>query len=140
MTTTPPIILVVDDNESAREIFANMLQAFKFSVDVAADGVQALAAMHAAQAAGTPYAIVVMDWLMPEMDGVHCAARIRTEFPPQLQPKIIMVTARDPADLPQVVDEGVAVDEGVRGECGEIVVRHAARLPAAASRRIVHTG
>ncbi len=93
-------VLVVDDNESAREIFANMLQAFKFSVDVAADGVQALAAMHAAQAAGTPYAIVVMDWLMPEMDGVHCAARIRTEFPPQLQPKIIMVTARDPADVP----------------------------------------
>jgi len=83
-------VLVVDDNASAREILAAMAQNFGLAVDVATDGVQALALLARSEKDAKPYHLVLMDWKMPVMDGVET---IR-----QLQdlgsiPSVIMVTA-----------------------------------------------
>ncbi|PKO55147.1 MAG: hypothetical protein CVU28_07425, partial [Betaproteobacteria bacterium HGW-Betaproteobacteria-21] len=98
-------VLVVDDNDSARELIANILNALKFCVTGAASGAQALAELHAAQQRGTPYGMVLMDWMMPGMDGLECARHIRSDLPPAQQPRLIMVTARDPGEVP--ADAGV---------------------------------
>ncbi len=85
-------VLVVDDNASAREILASMVQAFGLDVDVARDGTQALQLIAEADKQMQPYDLVLIDWQMPVMDGVETVGYLRQQ---QLMsmPAVIMVTA-----------------------------------------------
>ncbi|NGZ04747.1 MAG: PAS domain S-box protein [Magnetococcales bacterium] len=102
-------VLVVDDNEAAREILSGMARTFGLQVDVAPDGAQGLAYVVAADQAGRPYDLVLMDWKMPIMDGVECARRVQLEGSGH-PVSVIMVTAygRDEA-LSAAHRQGVAV-------------------------------
>ena len=84
-------LLVVDDAEAARLVLRAMGTRLGFRVDAVADGEAALQAVSAAEAAGQPYRIVLMDWRMPGMDGAECARRIAagTTQPPC----VLMVSA-----------------------------------------------
>lgn len=93
-------VLVVDDNESAREILARMVSALHFEASMADSGSQALTEIIQAQKAGKPFAVVLLDWMMPEMDGLECARLLQSQIPREQWPKIVIVTARDPDDLP----------------------------------------
>jgi PAS domain S-box-containing protein len=85
-------MLVVDDNASAREILANIGQSFDLVVDTAADGETALRMIAAAEAAGRPYELTLMDWKMPGMDGVSCVEELQKVLHLE-RPVVIMVTA-----------------------------------------------
>ena len=85
-------MLVVDDNENARIVLANMLTGMSFKVDVAASGDEAIAAVREAAAKNAPFEIVFMDWQMPGMDGLEAAAAIRA-LELSRPPHQIMVTA-----------------------------------------------
>ena len=85
-------VLVVDNNESARTILANMLQDMGLTVDLAESGPQALELFRAASDSGSPHALVFLDWRMPEMDGCEVARRIRS-LSPRAVPGLVMVTA-----------------------------------------------
>jgi PAS domain S-box-containing protein len=63
-------VLVVDDNSTARTILQDIVASLGFRVDAAASGDEALAMAERAQGDGDPYAVVLMDWQMPTMDGV----------------------------------------------------------------------
>ena len=84
-------MLVVDDNESARAVLAEMLASMSFDVDAVDSGRAAIEAIRDA-VLERPYDVVFLDWQMPGMDGLEVAERIhsiRLPFPPRL----IMVTA-----------------------------------------------
>jgi signal transduction histidine kinase/DNA-binding response OmpR family regulator len=66
-------VLVVDDNQTNRVILHDQLTAWGMSVDRAESGPAALAALHDAAAAGTPYRLAVLDLCMPGMDGLELA-------------------------------------------------------------------
>lgn len=84
-------LLVAEDNELNREIAVYLLQEAGVMVDQAADGKEAVE-MFAASAPGT-YDAVLMDVMMPELDG-HAAARaIRGMDRPDAQLPIIAMTA-----------------------------------------------
>lgn len=86
--------LVVDDNETACHILAEMLSSFDFQVTVSASGIEALEELERG-ALQRPYKLVIVDWKMPEMDGFELAERIRTHSllgEKNVSPKIIMVT------------------------------------------------
>ncbi|MDO8926962.1 MAG: PAS domain S-box protein [Sideroxyarcus sp.] len=85
-------VLVVDDNENARMVLGNMLDSMSLKVDQAASGKDAIGAVEQAEAQGTPYEIVFLDWQMPEMDGIATARRLR-ELPHKRMPHMTMVTA-----------------------------------------------
>lgn len=85
-------MLVVDDNETARLVLVNMLSDMGFWVDAADTGAQALQALQRQAAQGTPYALVMMDWMMPHMDGVELAHQIHT-LGLQPGPALLLVTA-----------------------------------------------
>ncbi len=97
-------VLVVDDNASAREIFANMLSALKFDVQTVADAPAALQALTAAQAAQRPFGLIIMDWQMPGMSGLDAIRAIRADQTLASIPTFIMVTAWSREDLLEQLD------------------------------------
>ena len=82
-------ILVVDDNRTNRRILEGMLKRWGINVTSVEDGENALAQLLAAQASEVPYALVLTDMHMPEMDGFALIERIRQS--PQLSAAIIMM-------------------------------------------------
>ena len=85
-------VLVVDDNDYAREVISDMLSSMTFLVESAASGADALAEIDRAARAGAAYEIVFIDWQMPEMDGIAAAREIRL-LNLNRPPHLIMVTA-----------------------------------------------
>jgi two-component system chemotaxis response regulator CheY len=71
-----PRALIVDDSRYQRYLIVQALEGL-FSSDQAADGREAVALYVAALEAGTPYDLVVMDILMPELNGHDALATIR---------------------------------------------------------------
>ncbi len=85
-------VLVVDDNESARITMEVMLSSMSFKVKQAKTGAEAVTLIQQAEADGHPYAIVFLDWRMPDMDGIATAQQIR-KLKLKKQPSLVMVTA-----------------------------------------------
>lgn len=65
-------ILVVDDEASARQGLAKLLEQEGYLVDMAADGVEALA-----QVSENPPALIISDLKMPNMDGMELLKQLR---------------------------------------------------------------
>ena len=70
-------LLIVDDNEAALQALAETLEQMTFKVDKAESGQAAVVAVRQAAAQGHPYAMVLVDWLMPGMNGIETIAAIR---------------------------------------------------------------
>ena len=85
-------ILVVDDVDDAREAIANMLMRFQVNVSCVDSGIAAVQAVHQASAAGTPLDLILMDWMMPGMDGIEAARQIQS-LGDSTTPKTLLVTA-----------------------------------------------
>jgi two-component system phosphate regulon response regulator PhoB len=85
-----PTILVVDDEASIRNMLAFSLQRAEMQVDVAAGGDEALARLDHAD---VPPDLIIMDWMMPEPNGLQVTRTLRRD--PRLNHiPIIMLTAR----------------------------------------------
>jgi two-component system sensor histidine kinase/response regulator len=69
--------LLVDDLPEAREALRQMLEKFELRVDTAMSGEHALQMADAADTAGDPYAVCVLDWLMPGIDGIETYRRLK---------------------------------------------------------------
>jgi two-component system, OmpR family, response regulator MprA len=82
-------VLVVDDDPAVRSAIARTLR-IDYDVDEAADGAEALA-QHAATAADA----IVLDLLMPNVDGLEVCRTLRRHDDPV---PILVVTARDAVD------------------------------------------
>jgi len=72
-------ILIVDDLEINREIMQRQISAMGARPATAADAGAAMTALKSAAAAGAPFAAVVLDGQMPDVDGQELARRIRAE-------------------------------------------------------------
>lgn len=85
-------VLVVDDNEHARLVLADMLNDMGLWVETADSGYAALSVLKANAAQGEPFELVFLDWQMPELDGMEVARRMAELGLAKLPPRI-MVTA-----------------------------------------------
>ncbi len=85
--------LVVDDSPGARAALTEMLASLGVQADTAASGDACLALLAEAHDAGRPYQIVLMDYLMPGLDGVETIRRIPDHVAGALPPAILMVSA-----------------------------------------------
>lgn len=82
-----PRILVVDDEERIRRLVRMYLERSGFSVDEASDGQTALD-----MALSGPYAVIILDLMLPELDGRDVCAQIRQH---QDTPIIMLTAAGD---------------------------------------------
>ena len=83
------VVLVVDDDDMIRRLVRTVLEADEFEVAEATDGASALALASSAEPA-----VVVLDIMMPGLDGVEVCRRLDHE-----RVKVIVLTARDDPDL-----------------------------------------
>jgi PAS domain S-box-containing protein len=91
-SAAPPRVLVVEDDPALRELARRTLEKAGWQVDEAANGKLALESLRR-----HPPAVVVLDLLMPEMDGFAVVEAMRTE--PAWRPiPVIVVTARELSD------------------------------------------
>lgn len=87
-------ILVVDDNETARQSLRAMLEGFSFKVETAASGEEALVRLAERRKSGkVSYDAILLDWKMPGIDGLETARRIRSDDTSRDTPAILMITA-----------------------------------------------
>lgn len=79
---------MVEDNPLNQKIAARALEKLGFAVDVANDGLEATeAAKHMA------YALILMDCMMPNMDGYQATQAIRASGGPNAETPIVAFTA-----------------------------------------------
>ena len=99
----PPLVLVVDDEQSYRDALAVALSHEGFLVETAADGVEALERFEAVQPA-----LVLLDVMLPRISGIDVCRQIRARS----RVPIIMVTARS-SEIDAVVGLEVGADDYV---------------------------
>ncbi len=96
------LILLVDDEPSIVQLARMYLEKEGYQVEAALDGKAALQAVHELNPA-----LVVLDIMLPEMDGLEVCRRLRAEDHPVL---IIMLTARD-EDIDKIVGLELGADD-----------------------------
>ena len=70
-------VLVIDDNETNRFILEEQLGAWKVDTSLAASGVEGLSALDEAKRNGAPFDVVLLDYLMPGVNGEQFARMVR---------------------------------------------------------------
>ena len=93
-------ILIVDDEESTRDLFAELLQRWGYDVDQTADGHGALKI-----AAETHPDVIISDLVMPKLDGLALVRALREEQP---DTPVVIITGKGTIDAAvEAVREGV---------------------------------
>jgi PAS domain S-box-containing protein len=84
-------VLVVDDNDTSREILSAEMSRFGFDVSEATSGYDALKQVELND--DVPFDLIVMDWKMPGMNGIEASEKIKNMAGLEKVPQVMMVTA-----------------------------------------------
>lgn len=91
-------VLVVDDNEVARNVLDDLLTSMTFLVEQVSGGAEAVEEVKKADASNMPFEIIFLDYQMPGMNGFE-AARAISELNSTHKPHMVMVTSYGREDV-----------------------------------------
>ncbi|MFA6921002.1 MAG: response regulator [Gallionella sp.] len=97
-------VLAVDDNSSCLGILRSYLESFTFKVDVASNGVEALDALVRAE---HPYDLIILDWKMPQLNGIDAARKIRAMCKPGKSPKLLLISSFGQSEMRRHLDDNL---------------------------------
>ncbi|MBR0159791.1 MAG: response regulator [Oscillospiraceae bacterium] len=97
MKLDPMDVLIVDDDEIMLQTSADALESLGASVEQAHSGAEALGMIEQRHRSGRDYTVIIVDWKMPEMDGVETIRRIRDEIDTKIP--TLLVSAYDWSDI-----------------------------------------
>jgi class 3 adenylate cyclase/DNA-binding response OmpR family regulator len=97
----PPRILIVDDNETNRDILATRLNGHGYELLQAADGEEALA-----KAYETLPDLILLDIMMPKIDGIEVCKRLKGDASLPFMPIILVTAKADSKDVVTGLDAG----------------------------------
>ncbi len=92
-------VLVVDDQPVVLEVMQEYLSHFKVTCVLANSGAEAIEKYRQSKLEGKPFDLVILDWNMPEMDGVETLAQLRQLIDHEHETKIFMMTAYGREDI-----------------------------------------
>ena len=97
MKLEPIDVLVVDDDEILLETAQDTLRSLGASAETSSSGAEALRMIRQRAELGKEYDFVIIDWKMPDMDGLELARRIRASVGEKLP--ILLISAYDWSDI-----------------------------------------
>ncbi len=98
-------VLIVDDNETNREILHNQVAAWGMDDDLAENGFQALDRLYNPK--GRFYDIIILDWSMPGMDGIELARKINQDSHFKKIPMVMLSSAGFDMEAVSALNVGV---------------------------------
>ena len=106
MMLDPMDVLIVDDDEILLDTAVDALESLGVTAEHAASGLEALGMIAHRHHEGRDYSIVILDWKMPDLDGVETIRRIRTEV--GTKTPILLISAYDWSDIEEQAKEAGA--------------------------------
>ena len=110
--------LIVDDDEIVLQTMVSEFQSLGAAAEIAHSGKEALEMLTRKHESGKDYTLVILDWKMPDMDGIETIRRIRTEISGDIP--ILLTSAYDWSDI-----EDLAKDAGADGFISKPIFRSA---------------
>jgi two-component system, NarL family, sensor histidine kinase BarA len=96
-------VIVAEDNAVNRMVVLALLRRLGYQADSVANGAELLASLEK-----STYDVVFMDVQMPGMDGLEATRRVRRDWPPERQPRIVAITADAfPEDCARCLEAGM---------------------------------
>ena len=105
MVLEPMDVLIVDDDPILLETAADTLKSLGVTADCAESASKALEMISYRHETEQDYSIVILDWKMPDIDGIEMTRRIRSTVSPDIP--ILLISAYDRTDI-----EGAAKKAG----------------------------
>ncbi|WP_427969101.1 response regulator [Altererythrobacter sp.] len=91
-------VLLAEDTPISAEMMLTMAKHLSIDMDVASNGLDAIAMIEEAAADGRPYSLLLVDVMMPILDGVETTRRLRAQGIGEKELPIIAVTAATDLD------------------------------------------
>lgn len=98
---SPPLILIVDDNEANRDVFETRLAANGYDIVTARDGEEGLAMARDLQPD-----LLLLDIMMPKLDGIEVCRRLKGDETLPFMPIILVTAKADASDVVAGLDAG----------------------------------
>ena len=88
-------VLLIDDDVELTRLVSEYLAGAGFAVEVAGDAARGREAVRRAQRAGHPFALVILDLMLPDADGLEVCRALRADPEPAIAAlPVVMLTAR----------------------------------------------
>ena len=97
MKLEPIDVLIVDDDETMLQTATDTLTSLGANVEQANNGLEALGMIEHRHLSGRDYTVIIIDWKMPDIDGLETIKRIRSEIDSQIP--ILLISAYDWSDI-----------------------------------------
>ncbi len=99
-------VMIVDDNITALDILSDTLVSLNFKlVDCFQNATEALQQITERHNTDQAYDLILLDWRMPEMDGIEMAKHVQALDGPGKQPGIFLISAHGRQDVMRKADE-----------------------------------
>jgi signal transduction histidine kinase/CheY-like chemotaxis protein len=102
-------VLVVDDNETARRVLVRACETFGWHVSVAASAKEGLEGLRLASARPRPLDVLLLDWRMPEMDGLEMLRLAKDDPAVRVPHVVLMVSVSDTGEVRRQAS-GIRID------------------------------
>ena len=100
-------ILVADDAGVMRQLIAHWLNKMVYcKITQAADGLEAIRAIHDASERGEPFDLLITDIKMPHVDGIRLVEYVRNKAGDKETPIVVVTSIADPAARKRALDLG----------------------------------
>ncbi|MBR2121451.1 MAG: response regulator [Lachnospiraceae bacterium] len=106
MVLDPMDVLIVDDDEILLDTAVDTLESLGVTAERARSGMEAIGMITHRHQTGRDYDVVILDWKMPDVDGIETIHRIRTEA--DAKTPILLVSAYDWSDIEDMAKEAGA--------------------------------
>lgn len=133
-------VLVIDDNDTNRMILSQMLSGWGCTTDEVENGDLGIERLRNEQEKGKPYSLVLLDYRMPVLDGLHVAEKIWND--PLLRSVPVIIVTSDPALTLSAKACGQCIVACIakpvrRSELKDVLLKALAQQPVAAKETVV---
>lgn len=101
-------VMVVDDNATNLVILQNQLELCHIQAEFLQCSQEAYAKVLEAALSNEPYDLLILDYLMPDLDGLEFSKNLHKQLQPQLLPEVLLISSAGTLSTQELLDSGIA--------------------------------